>query len=217
MAITESATAEAVSEKVLQAANENLEHLLANNKVQKLCKSTIILLLEFILAVVSLLFAINAELGGIYLSTLNISFAGTVWAFLLGLYLLRSMFSKQEYISYAFIEVTFAKSNKFPLVEAFYGLYLCKNYTCANSWAFPLACIIWTVYFALVGILCLLIISTSATIIAASLQLAMQLFRASCEVTEFLVRTNLDKTKLLPTQASAQLVSHGAEGHGDGN
>ena len=58
------------------------------------------------------------------------------WAIALGFSLLVSMFKKRKYSTIKEVEEAFSKSNKMPLVEAVYGMYLCKNYTSPESRAF---------------------------------------------------------------------------------
>ena len=120
------------------------------------------------------------------------------WAIALGFSLLVSMFKKRKYSTIKEVEEAFSKSNKMPLVEAVYGMYLCKNYTSPESRAFPCACVLWIVYFTMLIILFYLIthLATSSTTALTSLQIALQLFRISSDITEYYARTNLEENRL---------------------
>ena len=216
---------------------DDLLGALAKNKAQQLCKSTIHLCLEFILAIFTLVTTIQSEAaqqvgdsyddsgnddgdrriggagkGNVPTSVYGISSLAALWAIFLALGMLSSMFKKRHYSTIKEVEDVFSHSNKIPFVEAFYGMYLCKKYTNPASRAFPRACVLWIVYLILLFILFYLVsaIPTSTATLLTSLQIALQLFRISSDITEYLARTNLDEQYLHRSGSQMSTYATGA-------
>ena len=224
---------------------EAVDHLLgalAKNKVQQLCKSTIHLCIEFILAIFTLVTSIqnkaaqelsgasdypsyddsgdsgdgNRRIGGagkgnVPTQVYVISSLAALWAVYLGVSLLVVMFKKQKYTTVKEVEDTFSKANKYPFAEAFYGFILCKKYAKQGSRTFFRASVLWTLYAILLIIVLYLIthLATSTETTLTSLQIALQGFRISADVTEYMARTNLDEERLKQSGRTLHKITGG--------
>ena len=218
---------------------DGLLEALAKNKAQQMCKSTIHLCVEFILAVFTLVTTIQNEAanelhgesssssdgyygsdggrriggagkGNVPTQVYWASGLAALYVFILIVGMLSSMFKTQKYSTIKEVEDAFSQANKFPFVEAIYGLFLCKNYANPGSKAFPRACILWIIYAVMLIILLYLIthLATSSTTALTSLQIALQLFRISSDITEYLARTNLDERSLRQHGRQAAAYAH---------